>query len=91
MNRERIYRQWLQRRRAETGSEEMTGRIMARLDTYRPITEVPPQPPAPAPDAWPEGLARIAAALGLVGLGLSLIHISEPTRPPVASRMPSSA
>ena len=23
--------------------------------------------------------------------GLSLIHISEPTRPPVASRMPSSA
>ena len=24
-------------------------------------------------------------------LGLSLIHISEPTRPPVASRMPSSA
>ena len=37
--------------------------------------------------------------LGLVGesgcgkttVGLSLIHISEPTRPPVASRMPSSA
>ena len=26
-----------------------------------------------------------------IGLKLSLIHISEPTRPPVASRMPSSA
>ena len=25
------------------------------------------------------------------GFTLSLIHISEPTRPPVASRMPSSA
>ena len=27
----------------------------------------------------------------LIVLDLSLIHISEPTRPPVASRMPSSA
>ena len=27
----------------------------------------------------------------ILSLGLSLIHISEPTRPPVASRMPSSA
>lgn len=70
MNRQRIYRQWLQRRRAETGSEKMTERVMARLDTPMPIIEVPPQPPAPAPDAWPEGLARLAAALGLVGLGL---------------------
>ena len=30
------------------------------------------------------------AVLGM-GAALSLIHISEPTRPPVASRMPSSA
>ena len=34
---------------------------------------------------WEEGKGR-------EGKGrLSLIHISEPTRPPVASRMPSSA
>ena len=30
-------------------------------------------------------------AIAEMGVTLSLIHISEPTRPPVASRMPSSA
>ena len=36
--------------------------------------------------------ARLATwAACAIGLMLSLIHISEPTRPPVASRMPSSA
>ena len=34
---------------------------------------------------------KSALTLSDVGLSLSLIHISEPTRPPVASRMPSSA
>ena len=29
--------------------------------------------------------------VSFVELGLSLIHISEPTRPPLLSRMPSSA
>lgn len=70
MNRQRIYRQWLQRRRAEAVSEKLTEAVMARLDTPLPTMEVPPQPRAPAPDAWPEGLARLAAALGLVGVGL---------------------
>ena len=49
-----------------------------------------------------EGL-KLGANLGLpvgdagdvsgfsIGLDLSLIHISEPTRPPLLSRMPSSA
>ena len=55
---------------------------------------------------YSEGMSPFAIAkdilisiLGFVGfvvgtyqaLDLSLIHISEPTRPPVASRMPSSA
>ena len=30
-------------------------------------------------------------SLAATGKGLSLIHISEPTRPPLLSRMPSSA
>ena len=34
------------------------------------------------------GTTKICA---VIGEALSLIHISEPTRPPVASRMPSSA
>ena len=38
-----------------------------------------------------EGRTIVQAADGVEALGLSLIHISEPTRPPVASRMPSSA
>ena len=40
------------------------------------------------------GAARIAPLIYAYGAdtqSLSLIHISEPTRPPVASRMPSSA
>lgn len=69
MNKERIYRQWLHERRKVLASDDLTERIMARLDNYRPAFEVPP-PPEPAPDAWPDGLARAAAAVGLVGLGL---------------------
>ena len=34
---------------------------------------------------------RMTLAEGRMVYWLSLIHISEPTRPPVASRMPSSA
>ena len=36
-------------------------------------------------------LAKQADAILLGAVGLSLIHISEPTRPPSTSRMPSSA
>mgnify|MGYP001813984759 CR=1 FL=1 len=70
LNREKIYRQWLQKRREVVSGAEMADQVMARLDEPPPAMAVPPQPPAPAPDAWPEGLARIAAAAGLVGLGL---------------------
>mgnify|MGYP001826880639 CR=1 FL=1 len=37
------------------------------------------------------GCGEYAEAVVLEQEDLSLIHISEPTRPPVASRMPSSA
>ena len=46
--------------------------------------------PAP-PGLRPEGGAFALALFGLDPLSLSLIHISEPTRPTRASRMPSSA
>ena len=36
-------------------------------------------------------IAAVHGAASGAGFSLSLIHISEPTRPPVASRMPSSA
>ena len=41
----------------------------------------------------PHGMEPTALALALEGpvRALSLIHISEPTRPPLLSRMPSSA
>ena len=38
-----------------------------------------------------EAASRDASRVVMVEQNLSLIHISEPTRPPVASRMPSSA
>ena len=38
-----------------------------------------------------EGLVAELLEQGRISADLSLIHISEPTRPPVASRMPSSA
>ena len=43
---------------------------------------------APEQDYSPSGDSTVLAR---TALHLSLIHISEPTRPPVASRMPSSA
>jgi hypothetical protein len=69
MNKERIYRQWLHERRKVQVPEDLSDQIMARLDKYRPAFEVP-LPPEPATDPWPDGLARVAAAIGLVGLGL---------------------
>ena len=70
MNREKSYRRWLQKRREVGKGTDLADRVMARLDEPLPASAVPPQPPAPAPDAWPDGPVRVAAAAGLVGLGL---------------------
>ena len=61
--------------------------------------EAPPEPDVDTAsldlDEWPERLLlsneKEALGLYLTGHPLSLIHISEPTRPTRASRMPSSA
>ena len=47
----------------------------------------------PFEDEFSMSLFNLYGALSMANAGpnLSLIHISEPTRPPVASRMPSSA
>ena len=57
------------------------------------------EPPLPEPglqkgnrqDWWPKMVMLKVLKQYYEVSGLSLIHISEPTRPPVASRMPSSA
>ena len=47
--------------------------------------------PVAAPVAAPASAPVAAAAEPAPAPALSLIHISEPTRPPLLSRMPSSA
>ena len=37
------------------------------------------------------GEVSVDGEIEIIGVGLSLIHISEPTRQPATSRMPSSA
>ena len=60
-------------------------------EEMRRVDEEAPEPVEVLIDRAGGALAR--AAVDMLGgtYGLSLIHISEPTRPPLLSRMPSSA
>ena len=70
------------------GQDDDTGSEVAE-DTTEGLADEVPAPATPSPGGPDDGTDL--GAVDPPALALSLIHISEPTRPSKSSRMPSSA